>query len=223
MKINTQKKFALILIILILAIVLTLFLEKKVLTEDKIKIIPKTQPIVSTNTEANGGKDQRNKIEKLLTREDGRGPIEVANQFGTSAVPILLEIIKPDYSPIIPQAKEARRLVRVGAIDALGFIGDKRAVNPLVSILKTKSEESIIRGSAAYALGRIGDPEALNPLIDALSDEDFSIREWAIKALVKMKDKRAIPALEELYKRETKEFIKKQALKAIEQIRNANR
>ena len=181
-----------------------------------IQIASSTQGQIDTS-------ELKKEIEKLLTREDGKGPIAIEKQFGTSAVPILLEIIKPDYSPTLPELKEIRLFIRRGAIYALGFIGDKRSVKPLISILETKSEELIIRGTAVYSLGYIGDKEALNSLINALYDEEFYIREEAIKALVKLNDPRAIPALEEISQKDPKIFIKNKALKAIEQIKEANK
>ncbi|HDZ76666.1 MAG TPA: HEAT repeat domain-containing protein, partial [Candidatus Omnitrophica bacterium] len=59
---------------------------------------------------------------------------------------------------------------RNSAIQALGKIGDSRAVEPLIEALK--DEYRFVRDSAIQALGKIGDSRAVEPLIEALEDED---------------------------------------------------
>ncbi len=63
------------------------------------------------------------------------------------------------------------------ASDALGKIGDKRAVEPLITALD--DEDELVREGAAKALGMLGDKRAVEPLITALGDEDVSVRGWA--------------------------------------------
>jgi len=55
------------------------------------------------------------------------------------------------------------------AAQALGAIGDPRAVGPLIMLLKHK--EWNIRGVAAESLGLIKDPTAVDPLISCYSEE----------------------------------------------------
>ena len=62
--------------------------------------------------------------------------------------------------------------------DALGNIGDKRAVEPLIKLLAEKKSE--ITFHAVAALGLIGDKRAIEPLIQALGYgvEETSIAYW---------------------------------------------
>jgi len=64
--------------------------------------------------------------------------------------------------------------VRKDAVEALGNIGDARAVEPLIKALGDRNKEICLH--AAWALGEIGDVRAVEPLIKALSDKD-SLRE----------------------------------------------
>ncbi len=79
------------------------------------------------------------------------------------------------------------------ADEALGKIGDKRAVELLIKALE--DEYGGVREEAAEALGRIGDKRAVEPLIKALEDKDVYFRECAAKALGEIGDKRAVEPL----------------------------
>jgi len=49
--------------------------------------------------------------------------------------------------------------------------------------------------SLATVLGNFGDQRAVEPLIEALHDPDPSLRFYVARALGKLRDKRALPAL----------------------------
>ncbi|MFH1269298.1 MAG: HEAT repeat domain-containing protein [Planctomycetota bacterium] len=83
--------------------------------------------------------------------------------------------------------------VREQAAVALGRIGDKSAVPPLVEALK--DPEKGVRREAARALGFIKDARAVTPLIAALGDSDRNVRLYAAYALGEIKDLRAVEAL----------------------------
>lgn len=55
------------------------------------------------------------------------------------------------------------------AAEALGKIGDERAVESLINVLKSPSNDSVKR-KAAEALGKIGNKKAVEPLISALHE-----------------------------------------------------
>ena len=75
--------------------------------------------------------------------------------------------------------------VRGTAAEALGKMGDKRAVWPLIQTLKDKQE--YVRELAAEALGEIGDKRAVQFLMKVLKkDKDKDVREAAMEALGKM-------------------------------------
>jgi HEAT repeat protein len=71
--------------------------------------------------------------------------------------------------------------VRRAAAEALGQIGDPRAVEALTSALD--DESAAARQAAAEALGQIGDPDAVEPLIGALNDQNAKVRVAAAAAL----------------------------------------
>ena len=80
--------------------------------------------------------------------------------------------------------KDEARWVRWNAAEALGQIGDARAVVPLIDALKDGNPE--VRCSAATALGNLGDERTVIPLISVLMDNDFVVRERAAEALGKI-------------------------------------
>lgn len=118
----------------------------------------------------------------------------------SAAVEALVQVGAPAVGPLIdalPSWAAAEALGRIGdhravkslvaalpnwaAINALGWIGDPGAVAPLIAALQGKDE--LDREAAARALGRIGDPAALDALTAALSDEAQHVREAAAEAL----------------------------------------
>ncbi|MDK1031266.1 MAG: HEAT repeat domain-containing protein, partial [Planctomycetia bacterium] len=118
--------------------------------------------------------------------------------------------------------KEAR--IREEAARALGYLGDKRATAALAKAT-TEDEDWTVRQAAALSIGDIGDPAGAPALVQALADEEFGVtwnaqrslerigvdgtleilkqmdnedpdvRSRAVKALINLRDERAIPAL----------------------------
>ncbi|NVO65897.1 HEAT repeat domain-containing protein [Methanofollis tationis] len=76
---------------------------------------------------------------------------------------------------------------RWGAADALGRIGDERAVEPLIAAMKDPDPR--VRKKAAWALGQIGDIRGQRPLLEAIRDEDDDVREIASEAYDILKKK----------------------------------
>jgi HEAT repeat protein len=73
------------------------------------------------------------------------------------------------FKELIEQLGHRRKHSRRAAAEALGWIGDVRAVEPLIVALKDTHES--VREAAAKALGWIGDKRAVEPLTALLSDE----------------------------------------------------
>jgi len=72
--------------------------------------------------------------------------------------------------------------IRCGAITALGSLGSRKAVGPLVDTLR--DADPVVRRSAADALGLLGDTLAIEPLTALYRhDEDADVREGAAEAL----------------------------------------
>ena len=85
---------------------------------------------------------------------------QIANQ---QDVQIFIETLR-DTSPAVQKA----------AVDALGNIGDLRAVPSLIRVLINRSKTLPVRQAAAGALGKIGDPRAVQPLTNASGEPNLS-------------------------------------------------
>jgi HEAT repeat protein len=118
----------------------------------------------------------------------------------------LAQFGEPAVEPLIKGLKKRDAGVRCGCAEALGKIGDPRAVEPLIKKLGDRGQYEVREGwkliyaqtmatSCARALGDIGDPRAVEPLIELLTDRDPSHREAAMWALGKIGDERAIGPL----------------------------
>jgi HEAT repeat protein len=108
----------------------------------------------------------------------------IANQKNTDIVSSLLYCMNN---------KDENYRVRLACADALGRIGDRFAVAPLIEVVKDEDEKSIyLRESAVSALGLLGDTRALDPIVSILEtkqgimDKFSFLKERAIEALIKM-------------------------------------
>lgn len=72
--------------------------------------------------------------------------------------------------------------VRAEAASSLGSLGDRTAVEPLVSSLRDDGDP-YVRSLAAEALGDLGDPGARAALLDALASDSMEVSMAAVKAL----------------------------------------
>lgn len=108
----------------------------------------------------------------------------IANQKNTSVVSSLLYCLNN---------KDENYRVRLACADALGRIGDRFAVAPLIEVVTDEDEKSVyLRESAVSALGLLGDSRAIDPLVSILEtkqgimDKFSFLKERAIEALNKM-------------------------------------
>lgn len=109
----------------------------------------------------------------------------IANYKDTSTVTSLLYCLND---------KNEHYRVRLACADALGRIGDRFAVAPLIEVMKDEDEKSVyLRESAASALGLLGDMRAVDPLVSILETKQglmnkFTfLKERVIEALTKLK------------------------------------
>jgi HEAT repeat protein len=77
--------------------------------------------------------------------------------------------------------------IRWSAVDGLGGVGGRAAVQPL-SAVALKDPNPQIREAAVAALAKIGDVSALNTLVDALSDDQKRIADLALLSLLKLSE-----------------------------------
>jgi HEAT repeat protein len=96
--------------------------------------------------------------------------IEAFVRFGAPAVDLLIDELGRG------EAESTR-----SAIIALGRIGDRRAVAPLIALLTEDHREQWV--AVVTALTRLGDGRAFEPLLTLLGDPDSSVRQAAIGAL----------------------------------------
>jgi len=107
--------------------------------------------------------------------------------------------------------------VRGKSAVALGVLGDKRAVEPLVKVLK-EDEDHKVRAQAAWALGIVKDAgKATEALVASLKDSKVLAR--AIESLAVIGGKTALDGLVSFTKDEKQDgYERKSALHAIGQI-----
>jgi len=91
--------------------------------------------------------------------------------------------------------------VRSNAAEALGMIGDAKAVEPLTKA--TEDSNSTVRSNATQALAKIGKP-AVESLIEGLKSGDEGVRMYAAMGLGKIRDIRAVKPLIEVLRLKTR-------------------
>jgi HEAT repeat protein len=139
------------------------------------------------------------------------------------AVEALYNIGEPAVLPLIRVLKHSNARVRARAVDALGRMGDTRAVIPLRAAFSDrdvwvrrsavlyvrnrdprlldsytsalKDRDSQVRLWAARNIGSFDDPRVFGVLIAALRSTDVDVRLQAAMSLGSLRDVRAIPAL----------------------------
>jgi len=109
---------------------------------------------------------------------------------------------KPDkraVEALIPLLSDEKTIASASA-QALAKIGDAKAVDSLIKIVRSEYDRErmlggdiYLRVSAINALGQIGDKKATPVVIDALQEKELKIS--AVDALKTLKDNRAVPAL----------------------------
>jgi HEAT repeat protein len=132
-------------------------------------------------------------IEALKTNSKIQASISNAlGELGEVAVLPLLELLNTDDSN-----KDYDR-VKAYAAHALGKLKDKRAVEPLIAILNTETDDNKVRKNVAYALGSIGYPQAIEPLIKSFSTSTFKeTRSSIIQALGTLGGEQSLPIIVE--------------------------
>jgi HEAT repeat protein len=120
-------------------------------------------------------------------------------------------------SPVVPTLLDAMQdpspTVRCGVAEALGLIGDERAVPALIEAL-AKDQHPGVRSSAGIALGEIGGPATAAPLVAALKDSEPSVRSVAAASLGEINETPAVPLLVELLN-DSSDIVRSQAVQAL--------
>ncbi|OGV41042.1 MAG: hypothetical protein A2X48_11780 [Lentisphaerae bacterium GWF2_49_21] len=154
-------------------------------------------------------------IEALKNSEGDGVDCDAADALGTLK-------LKSTVEPLIAALDSNEPAVAGSAAKALGKIGDKRAVAPILKTLKYKKGDypESARSGAAQALGELGDKSAVGPLVEALKDSDGWVRCQAAKALGKLGDKQAVPSLVEALNGSN--LLREEALEALGELKDAS-
>jgi len=160
------------------------------------------------------------------------------------AIAALVTIGEPAVKPLLKALENDHSLIRAGAVESLGEIGDSRAIEPLVKALA--DENLAVRSSAAgvlessgwqpsnsveeahYLLAKInwenlvalGKP-AVAPLIKALEDEDRNVRYETARALGELKDKGAVEPLIKALTEDESRHTREEAARSLGKLSDA--
>jgi HEAT repeat protein len=118
--------------------------------------------------------------------------------------------------PLLEMLADPDHALRRFAATALGWLGDARAIGPLIEALQGDGQ-SEVRKQAVVALDKIGDPGAVEALLDAVYDDHPTVRWYAVRALPQFNDTRAIePLIDAL--RQGNEDISAAAIAALAEV-----
>jgi HEAT repeat protein len=107
--------------------------------------------------------------------------------------------------------------VRNYAAIALGKSSNDEVVKVLVKAMRDDKDEQV-RNSAGKSLEKIGKP-SVEPLVELLkSTNDMELTIRVAQILGNVGDKRAVPALEDAYKKEKRDMVKNELAKALNKI-----
>lgn len=102
---------------------------------------------------------------------------EALASFGSEAVDALLNALEEPYNSndaeVFPNAHDGINRIREKIAQALGMIGDRRAMPNLIKLARDSS--AVVRISAAEAICIIGDPVAIKSLGSLLRKDDHSL------------------------------------------------
>ncbi len=128
-----------------------------------------------------------------LIHASGRGGGEMAKHaavralttIGRPALPFLIDTLANDMESVFRRASAA---------EALGLIGENRAVKPLLKSLKDDNSMDV-RLHSVVALARLRDERAVPYLVGALLDESGGVRVQAATALGLFRSRKAVGPL----------------------------
>ena len=138
-------------------------------------------------------------------------PVEVVAAVETPAA----EATAPVAQATAASSRAAELIAALGDLDAdvardaaaeLGLLKDQSAVAPLIAALSNTDgfTHPVVRAAAAASLGQLGSASAVEPLIAAIGDSMAEASSEAIRALAILGDARAVPALIEVARNESR-------------------
>lgn len=119
-----------------------------------------------------------------------------------AAVEVLNEIAsKESVKDLLNAIKDEDWWVRSRAADALGKIGGKRVVQAVIQLIK--DDDEFIRRSAIEIINATKDESTFDALVESLDDSDWWVRERAIDGLADLGNKKCIPVLINMLKKDS--------------------
>lgn len=126
-----------------------------------------------------------------------RFDIYVKGDLDNQVVQALFLIGEPSVSPLIDALNDKHIVLRESAITVLGQMKEKRALDPIIAIMKNDKEASV-RHAAVKALEEYEDKAAINAIIDALNDDAPIVKVAVIKIMGRKKIETAVTPLIQL-------------------------
>lgn len=130
-------------------------------------------------------------LRTLGTARDTSARMAAVAELGRSRGPKVLEAL-------LGALRDENRDVRWVAVEALGELGDRRAVQPLLQYLRRKEAYRWGKRLVADALGEIGGSQAVEALSAMLADGDPFVRRLAALALLRQGDAGLLPRVAEV-------------------------
>jgi HEAT repeat protein len=125
-----------------------------------------------------------------VNHESGKRRVaSVVRGLGPGADPRWLKVLLKEMEEPGPQT--------VPAIGAIGAIGDKAAVKPLIKAL-AKPLTTPVKSAVITALGRLGDASAVGPIFDAVDKKQHDVAGAVRYAILALNDASALPRAREL-------------------------
>lgn len=107
---------------------------------------------------------------------------------------------------------------RRAAIDALAAVEDKRLVNALEKIVKTKRERWLLQAHSLVTLGKMSDPAALQTLLSLLESDRYELVRVRIIEIVKhINDPAVTETLQRVSERDRFVLVRNRAAKALKE------
>lgn len=157
--------------------------------------------------------EKKQLIEAIFNPDDPQAQIKAAIQMRHyNDQQIKYTLFRACYEADNPKLRKA-------AVESLGVLSKENALNAFSKSIVSKNPKK--RGLGYYHLGDLGDPIALNRIIHGFNDPDVNVRKAAIISAGKLgREQSTIDALKKLINSFEPEFIKKTALRSIENIQN---
>jgi len=144
-----------------------------------------------------------------LLQQDGEVKAEAAKVLGKledpAAVPALIEAIDFEIGVGADKASKDANIANKEIAEALGALGDKAAVEPLLKLVAS-SKDPFAKVAAINALGSLGDTRAVAELsrVATNESEETYVARKAIEALGRIGDPAAVPAIKKMLFHERK-------------------